>query len=91
MGISKYSNLILENMRNNYPYRLQELEVTGQLEITIFKREKEILKIRDKLKEKFEKENPKPKTKEIYVVSKYYEMIDGMVEEKLIEEVKKQI
>ncbi len=91
MEISKYGKLILENMKKNYPYRLQELEITGQLEIVLFKREREIIEIRDKLKEKFEKENPKPKTSEIYVISKYYEMINGMVDEQLINEIQKQI
>jgi len=51
--MSKYGKLILENMKKNYPYRLQELEITGQLEIVLFKREREIIEIRDKLKEKF--------------------------------------
>lgn len=91
MGISKYCDLILENMKNNFPYRLQELELKGKLEINLFKREREILEKRKILKEKFKNKYPKPETNEIYVVSKYYEMIDGMVEENLIEEVKKQI
>lgn len=91
MGISKYSDLIFENMKNNFSYRLQELELKGELEINLFKREREILEKSKILKEKFENKYPKPETNEIYVVSKYYEMIDGMVEENLIEEVKKQI
>lgn len=91
MRISKYSNLILKNMKDNYPYRLQELELKGELEINLFKKEREILERSKILKEKFENKYPKPETNEIYVVSKYYEMIDGMVEENLIEEVRKQI
>ena len=45
MIFGKYGNMILTNMEKNYPYRKQELELTGELNLKIFEREKYILKL----------------------------------------------
>ena len=43
MILGKYGEMILTNLEKNYPFRKQELELTGELEIKIFEREKYIL------------------------------------------------
>ena len=43
MIFGKYGEMILANMEKNYPYRKQELELTGELDIKIFERERYIL------------------------------------------------
>ena len=43
MIYGKYGEMIFKNMEKNYPIRKQELELTGQLEMKIFEREKIIL------------------------------------------------
>ena len=52
MIFGKYGEMILANMEKKYPYRKQELELTGQLEIKIFEREKYILASRKRNKRK---------------------------------------
>ena len=46
MIFGKYGKMILANMERNYPYRKQELELTGELKIKIFEREKYILELK---------------------------------------------
>ena len=70
MIFGKYGQMILSNMEKNYPYRKQELELTGELNTKIF-----------------ETEYKEPKTSEMYVVAKYQQMIDGLVDEILMKEV----
>ena len=36
MIFGKYGEMILTNLEKNYPFRKQELELTGELEIKIF-------------------------------------------------------
>ena len=47
MIFGKYGEMILENMEKNYPYRKKELELTGELDIRIFERERYILELKD--------------------------------------------
>lgn len=47
MIFGKYGKMILANMERNYPYRKQELELTGELKIKIFEREKYILELKN--------------------------------------------
>ena len=49
MIFGKYGEMILENMEKNYPYRKQELELTGELDIRIFERERYILELKEKV------------------------------------------
>ena len=42
MIFGKYGEMILANMEKNYPYRKQELELTGELDVKIFERERYI-------------------------------------------------
>lgn len=58
MIFGKYGNMILTNMEKNYPYRKQELELTGELNLKIFEREKYILKLKEQVKKQI-KENIK--------------------------------
>ena len=46
MIFGKYGEMILANMEKNYPYRKQELELTGELNTKIFEREQYILKLK---------------------------------------------
>ena len=48
MNFGKYGKMILANMERNYPYRKQELELTGELNVKIFEREKYILELKSK-------------------------------------------
>ena len=51
MIFGKYGNMIFTNMEKNYPYRKQELELTGELNLKIFEREKYILKLKEQVEE----------------------------------------
>ena len=87
MIFGKYGQMILSNMEKNYPYRKQELELTGELNTKIFEREQYILKLKEKLKNEIKTEYKEPKTSEMYVIAKYQQMIDGLVDEILMKEV----
>ena len=82
-----YWQMILSNMEKNYPYRKQELELTGELNTKIFEREQYILKLKEKLENEIKTEYKEPKTSEMYVIAKYQQMIDGLVDEILMKEV----
>lgn len=58
MIFGKYGNMILTYMEKNYSYRKQELELTGELNLKIFEREKYILKLKEQVEEQI-KENYK--------------------------------
>ena len=87
MIFGKYGQMILSNMEKNYPYRKQELELTGERHTKIFEREKYILKLKEKLENEIKPEYKEPKTSEMYVIAKYQQMIDGLVDEILMKEV----
>ncbi|MBD9115045.1 hypothetical protein EGP95_04615 [bacterium] len=87
MIFGKYGQMILSNMEKNYPYRKQELELTGELNVKIYEREQYILKLKEKLENEIKTEYKEPKTSEMYVIAKYQQMIDGLVDEILMNEV----
>ena len=87
MIFGKYGQMILSNMEKNYPYRKHELELTGELNTKIFEREQYILKLKEKLENEIKTEYKEPKTSEMYVIAKYQQMIDGLVDEILMKEV----
>lgn len=87
MIFGKYGQMILSNMERNYPYRKQELELTGELNTKIFEREQYILILKEKLENEIKTEYKEPKTSEMYVIAKYQQMIDGLVDEILMKEV----
>ena len=87
MIYGKYGNIILTNMEKNYPYRKQELELTGELNLKIFEREKYILKLKEQVEKQIKEKYKAPDTHEISVLAKYQKMIDGLVDEILMTEV----
>lgn len=87
MIFGKYGQMILSNMEKNYPYRKQELELTGELNTKIYEREQYILKLKEKLENEIKTEYKELKTSEMYVIAKYQQMIDGLVDEILMKEV----
>lgn len=87
MIFGKYGQMILSNMEKNYPYRKQELELIGELNTKIFEREQYILKLKEKLENEIKTEYKEPKTSEMYVIAKYQQMIDALVDEILMKEV----
>ena len=56
MIFGKYGQMILSNMEKNYPYRKQELELTGELNTKIFEREQYILQLKEKLEKEIKRE-----------------------------------
>ena len=56
MIFGKYGQMILSNMEKNYPYRKQELELTGELNVKIYEREQYILKLKEKLENEIKTE-----------------------------------
>ena len=48
---------------------------------------KYILKLKEKLENEIKTEYKEPKTSEMYVIAKYQQMIDGLVDEILMKEV----
>ena len=53
----------------------------------IFEREQYILILKEKLENEIKTEYKEPKTSEMYVIAKYQQMIDGLVDEILMKEV----
>ena len=91
MIFGKYGEMILANMKKNYPYRKQELELTGELDIKIFEREKYILELKEKVEKQIKEQNKPPDTHEISVLAKYQQMIEGLVDEVLMKEILQKI
>lgn len=87
MILGKYGQMILSNMEKNYPYRKQELELTGELNVKIYEREQNILKLKEKIEKEIRQQYQEPKTSEMYVVAKYQQMIEGLVDEILMKEI----
>lgn len=91
MIYGKYGEMIFKNMEKNYPIRKQELELTGQLEMKIFEREKVILSKKENIEKQVKIENPVPDTKEILVLAKYQKMIESLVDERLMKDILEKI
>ena len=91
MIFGKYGEIILANMEKNYPYRKQELELTGKLEIKIFEREKYILELKQQLEKQIKEKYEAPNTHEITILAKYQQMIDGLVDEVLMKDILQKI
>lgn len=87
MIFGKYGQMIFSNMEKNYPYRKQELELTGELNVKIYEREQNILKLKEKIEKEIRQQYQEPKTNEMYVVAKYQQMIEGLVDEILMKEI----
>ena len=91
MIFGKYGKMILANMERNNPYRKQELELTGELKIKIFEREKYILELKKQVEQQIKEKYKAPNTREISVLAKYQQMIDGLVDEVLMKEILQKI
>ena len=91
MIFGKYGEMILTNLEKNYPFRKQELELTGELEVKIFKREKYILELREQIEKQMKEKYKAPETHEISVLAKYQKMIDALVDEALMKEILQKI
>ena len=91
MIFGKYGNMILTNMEKNYTYRKQELELTGELNLKIFEREKYILKLKEQVEKQIKEKYKAPDTHEISVLAKYQKMIDGLVDEALMKDILQKI
>lgn len=90
MIFGKYGQMILTNMENNYPYR-KKLELTGQLDIKIFEREQYILKLKEQVEKEIKEKHKASSTHEIYVITKYQQMIEGLVDEVLMKKILEKI
>lgn len=91
MIFGKYGEMILTNLEKNYPFRKQELEREGKLEIKILEREKHILELKEQIEKQIKDNYKAPDTHEISVLAKYQKMIDGLVDEVLIKEILQKI
>lgn len=91
MTFGKYGEMILANMEKNYPYRKQELELIGQLDIKIFEREKYILELKEQIEKQIKAQHKAPNTHEISVLAKYQQMIDSLVDEVLMKDILQKI
>ena len=91
MIFGKYGEMILTNMEKNYPFRKHELEFSGELEIKIIEREKDILGMREQIERKMKEKYKVPNTHEISVLAKYQKMIDALVDEALMKDILQKI
>ena len=91
MIFGKYGEMILTNLEKNYPFRKQELELTGELEIKIFEREQYILGLKEQIEKQMREKYKAPDTHEISVLAKYQKMIDALVDEALMKEILQKI
>lgn len=87
----KYGQIILDNMEKNYPERTAELVLKNELKLKIFQREQYILEFKELVEKAVKNCYPPPLTREMYVMGKYQELIDAMVEEKIMQEVLKKV
>lgn len=76
MTFGKYGKMILANMERNYPYRKQELELTGELNVKIFEREKYILELKKQVEQQIKEKYKAPSTREMSILAKYQQMIE---------------
>jgi len=84
MTFGKYGKMILANMERNYPYRKQELELTGELNVKIFEREKYILELKKQVEQQIKEKYKAPSTRAMSILAKYQQMVDGLVDEVLM-------
>lgn len=78
-------------MEENYQARFQELVINGIVMGRLLEREDEIISKKHKLEKELMLKYPKPITNEFLVIAKYNQMIEGMVEELLQEEIEEKI
>lgn len=78
-------------MEENYQARFQELIIDGTIMDKLLEREDEIINKKHKLEKELMLKYPKPITNEFLVIAKYNQMIEGMVEELLQEEIEEKI
>ena len=83
MNFGKYGKMILANMERNYPYR--------ELKIKIFEREKYILELKKQVEQQIKEKYKAPSTREMSILAKYQQMIDGLVDEVLMKEILQKI
>ena len=91
MTFGKYGKMILANMERNYPYRKQELELTGELNVKIFEREKYILELKEQVEQQIKEKYKAPSTREMSILAKYQQMVDSLVDEVLMKEILQKI
>ena len=91
MTFGKYGKMILANMERNYPYRKQELELTGELNVKIFEREKYILELKEQVEQQIKEKYKATSTREMSILAKYQQMVDGLVDEVLMKEILQKI
>ena len=89
--LGKYEIKIKKNMEENYQARFQELIIDGTIMDKLLEREDEIINKKHKLEKELKQKYPKPITNVFLVVAKYNQMIEGMVEELLQEEIEEKI
>lgn len=89
--LGKYGIKIKKNMEENYQSRFQELVINGIVMGRLLEREDEIISKKHKLEKELMLKYPKPITNEFLVIAKYNQMIEGMVEELLQEEIEEKI
>lgn len=89
--LGKYGIKIKKNMEENYQARFQELVINGIVMGRLLEREDEIISKKHKLEKELMLKYPKPITNEFLVIAKYNQMIEGMVEELLQEEIEEKI
>ena len=89
--LGKYGIKIKENMEENYKLRFEELVINGTIMQKLLEREKEIINKKHLIEKELKQKYPKPQTNEFIVLARYNQMIEGLAEELLKEEIEEKI
>ena len=89
--LGKYGVKIKKNMEENYKLRFEELVINGTIMQKLLEREKEIINKKHLIEKELKQKYPKPQTNEFIVLARYNQMIEGLAEELLKEEIEEKI
>ena len=89
--LGKYGVKIKKNMEENYKPRFEELVVNVTIMQKLLERKKEIINKKHLIEKELKQKYPKPQTNEFIVLARYNQMIEGLAEELLKEEIEEKI
>ena len=89
--LGKYGIKIKRNMEEKFKFRFEELVINGTIMQKLLEREKEIINKKHIIEKELKQKYPKPQTNEFIVLARYNQMIEGLAEELLKEEIEEKI
>ena len=78
-------------MEEKFKFRFEELVINGTIMQKLLEREKEIINKKHIIEKELKQKYLKPQTNEFIVLARYNQMIEGLAEELLKEEIEEKI